>query len=396
MMCSANQPTTSRRSHVRRIRPEDRCPTSSKQKNPLNELSESDTDRTVSLSASSRSSSPQSKQRPQHRASTPATSHFQRKLCPITGELRNISSDYHVFSTILGKGHYGCVRECEHRHTRKIYACKSVDKTKIRRIDHLRREVVLLSMMDHDNVMGMIDCYEDSRFVHIVTERYTGGELFDKISEKTTPDGCFDERRAANIIKSLLEAVAYLHENDIAHRDIKPENILFETSAEDSDVKLIDFGLSRTHHDGDALMTNPVGTAYYMSPEVLGNGNGYDKSCDVWSLGTIAYILLCGYPPFNGDTDPDIFEAIRRGKFSFHERAWAGKSDDAKDFISYLLDVNTNTRPKADEALDHVWIRNYSDVDEKEQDVKRHDDLVARIQSLRCSIKKFKKSAVLR
>lgn len=209
--------------------------------------------------------------------------------------------------------------------------------------------------MDHDGIMKMVDCYEDAKFVHIVTERYTGGELFDKISEKTTSKGCLEEEDAVAIIKTLLEAVAYLHSNDIVHRDIKPENILFESSRDDSAVKLIDFGLSRKHKkSGEALMNNPVGTAYYMAPEVL--KGAYDQSCDIWSIGTIVYITLCGYPPFNGGTDPQIFDAIKRGTFEFPKAAWAFKSEEVKDFIKCLLRMDPNKRLTANEALKHPWI----------------------------------------
>lgn len=243
--------------------------------------------------------------------------------------------------------------------------------------------------------------------MHIVTERYTGGELFDAIADATSKDGCFDETRAAKIIKQLLEAVAYLHENDIAHRDIKPENILFESSSEDSDsIKLIDFGLSRTHNsEREELMSNPVGTAYYMSPELL--EGKYDKSCDVWSIGTIVYILLCGYPPFNGETDPDIFEAIQKGQFCFPKASWSNKSDACKEFIRYLLDMDVSTRPTAKEALSHPWLQRYApsqhvvapisrtNVNAENEDVTKHEDLMARIQSLRMNISKFRKSIVV-
>jgi len=270
---------------------------------------------------------------------------------------------------------------------------KSIDKTKIRRLDHLQREVYLLHKMDHVGIMKMVDCYEDAQFVHIVTERYTGGELFDKITEYTTPTGCFSERKAAGIIKSLLEAVAYLHENDIIHRDIKPENILFKSTSSSNredgvaDIKLIDFGLSRMHRPGvDAPMTNPVGTAYYMSPELL--NCKYDKACDVWSIGTIAYILLCGFPPFNGDTDADIFDCIKKGKFEFTRDAWFTKSKDSKDFIKCLLRMDPESRLTAKEALDHDWIRNNT------SGVTKHEEVMARIQMLRLTIQKFKKSVV--
>lgn len=315
---------------------------------------------------------------------------LQKKICPVTGVLREISADYHIFSTVLGKGHYGCVRECEHRRTRQIYAVKSVDKSKIRRLDHLKREVYLLSKMDHTSVMKMVDCYEDVRFVHIVTERCTGGELFDKIADNTSVNGCFSEKKTAGIIKSLLEAVAYLHKNEIVHRDIKPENILFESSQEDAAIKLIDFGLSRRHKAGDPLMNNPVGTAYYMAPELL--EGRYDKVCDVWSIGTIVYIMLCGYPPFNGDTDPDIFEAIKNGRFGFPSQVWKKISDEAKNFIMLLMEHDPTSRMTAEEALNHPWIRQQCDAATNGNDGRQQEDLSARIQQLRRTISKLKKS----
>ena len=280
------------------------------------------------------------------------------ELCPVTGNYADILDDYHVFPRILGSGHYGCVRECVHKATRQSFAVKSIEKAKIGRFDHLRREVSLLSNIDHHGVMKMVDCYEDEKYVHIVSEKYSGGELFDKIIENTNSNGCFSETRAAVIIKSLLDAVKYLHECDIVHRDIKPENILFESNQEESAVKLIDFGLSRIHRQGDAPMSNAVGTAYYMSPELL--KGRYDRSTDIWSIGITAYILLCGYPPFNGGSDPQIHDAIRRGHFHFSGPGWNGVSEEAKDFIKRLLRRDPRKRLTAEEALEHPWIWNHA------------------------------------
>ncbi|KAL3762817.1 hypothetical protein ACHAW5_011275 [Stephanodiscus triporus] len=312
------------------------------------------------------------------------TQELQRRICPVTGRLSNILADYHIISTVLGKGHHGIVQECVHRRTRRIHACKSIDKSKIRRLDHVQREIHLLSQMNHHGIMKMVDCYEDAEHVHIITEKYTGGELFDEISENTSPNGCLSEEKTFGIIKSLLESVNYLHENDIVHRDIKPENILFESEQKDA-IKLIDFGLSRRHEKGEASMSNPVGTAYYMSPELL-KGN-YDKSCDIWSIGVVAYILLCGYPPFNGDNDNDIFESIKRGHFDFPNQAWSNKSDLARDFIKCLLRRDPRKRLTAKEALRHPWITKTT---HSERAVEKDEDLAARIQKLRCSIHRLK------
>eukprot|EP00573_Skeletonema_grethae_P002899 CAMPEP_0201691774 /NCGR_PEP_ID=MMETSP0578-20130828/4843_1 /ASSEMBLY_ACC=CAM_ASM_000663 /TAXON_ID=267565 /ORGANISM="Skeletonema grethea, Strain CCMP 1804" /LENGTH=375 /DNA_ID=CAMNT_0048177035 /DNA_START=52 /DNA_END=1179 /DNA_ORIENTATION=- len=277
------------------------------------------------------------------------------KLYPIMGRPSNILNDYIVFPTVLGTGHYGTVRECLHRTTGQSHAVKSIEKAKIQRLDHLRREVDLLASVDHSAVMRLVNVYEDMNYVHIVTEKCSGGELFDRIIDRTSDQGCFDEQSAARIIKSLLEAVAYLHANGIVHRDIKPENILFETSDEDSPIKLIDFGLSRRHVPGvEPNLSNPVGTAYYMAPELL--KCNYSTPTDIWSTGIIAYILLCGYPPFNGDDDREIFDAVSKGHFDFPSSGWRNKSPLCMDFVRSLLRRDPRKRCTAQEALMHPWI----------------------------------------
>jgi len=187
----------------------------------------------------------------------------------------------------MGEGAYGKVHECINRHTRCTVACKSMDKSKIHRLDHLRHEVYLLSTMDHPNIIKMVGCYEDAEQVHIITDKYDGGELFDRIVKNATSDGCLAEQSASCIIESLLRAVDYLHESNVVHRDVKPENILSESKREkNAEIRLIDFGLSRRHVDGEAPMSNPVGTAYFMSPELL--KGKYDRSADIWSIGIVA------------------------------------------------------------------------------------------------------------
>ena len=276
--------------------------------------------------------------------------------CPVTGRYSDINADYSISNLVFGSGHYGTVRQCIHRATGQAFAVKSIEKSKVNNINHLQREIHLLSTVKHENVMNMIDCYEDENSIHIVSEKFTGGELFDKIIARsnTAEIGCFSELEAARIIKQLIKAVAYLHENNICHRDIKPENILFESKDEDSRVKLIDFGLSRQAQQSET-MSNPVGTAYYMSPELL--KGSYDRATDMWSVGVVAYILLCGYPPFNGNSDYDIASAIRRGHYTFEDE-WSDKSNESIDFIKCLLKRDPRRRYTAEDALKHPWLQN--------------------------------------
>jgi serine/threonine protein kinase len=279
-------------------------------------------------------------------------SHFNEFL--VTGQYSDIFQDYDVCPQVIGTGNYGSVRECMNLMTGERFAVKTIDKSKIGRLDHLQREIELLQMMNHRSIMRLVDIYEDSDYVHIVTDKYSGGELFDKIINNTTGTGCLPEYEAARIIKSILEAVLYLHANGVVHRDIKPENILFESRQEGSPVKLIDFGLSRTHFPGEEPMRNAVGTAYYMSPEVI--KGCYDRSCDLWSIGVVTYILLTGYPPFNGSNDSEIYASIMRGNLVFESKVWGGLSHGARDFVRRLLCRDSSLRSTAQEALQHPWI----------------------------------------
>lgn len=181
------------------------------------------------------------------------------EMCPVTGVYADVSEDYYISPKVIGKGVNGIVRECTHRDTGGIFAVKSIEKAKVACLDNLQRELFLLTKVEHPSVMKMVDYYEDADCLHIVTEIYTGGELFDKIKERGRSYGCLSERKTASIIKSLLEAIVYLHDMDIVHRDIKPENVMFVSKHKYSDIKLIDFGLARRHKRGQKPMTAFIG-----------------------------------------------------------------------------------------------------------------------------------------
>jgi calcium-dependent protein kinase len=221
----------------------------------------------------------------------------------------------------------------------------------------LQREIMLLEEMKHSNIIQLVDVFEDDEYLHLVTDLCKGGELFDKIVDKASSgNGCFSEHQAAQILHQILTAVSYLHKRNIVHRDIKPENILFETTAEDSPIKVIDFGLARKHYanKGEPNMTTVVGTPYYIAPEVL--RKNYGKACDLWSIGVIAYVLLCGYPPFNGNNNAEVYESVRRGIYWFPSEDWKNVSSGAKDFISRLLQKDPRNRMTVDQALRHPWL----------------------------------------
>lgn len=186
----------------------------------------------------------------------------------ITGRLSNIEHKYRVDPRVLGSGHHGSVRECVHRSTGERHAVKSVRKTDPAvKPGGLAREIALLREMRHGRIVRLVDVFEDAEYVHLVTDLCEGGELFDRIVQKSTEDNgaaCFAERDAARIVRQILSAVRYMAEHNVVHRDLKPENVLFETKDEDSAIRIIDFGLARKHFgDMEPPMTTIVGTPYY-------------------------------------------------------------------------------------------------------------------------------------
>ena len=243
-------------------------------------------------------------------------------------------TDLYFIKNDLGSGSYGKVFQVKNKITGETRACKQLAIKHIQNYEKFMLEINILSKMDHPNIIKLYEVFEDKRYVYLVMEECTGGELFDKIIERLQNDSIFTEKEAAKIFKQMMMSIAYCHKEGICHRDLKPENLLLLNKKDDTNIKVIDFGLSNIFIDKqgkEIKMTSKVGTAYYVSPEVL-SGN-YDKSCDVWSAGVILYILLCGDPPFNGANDNEIYKKIKTKKFGYTNPLWSNISDEAKDLI---------------------------------------------------------------
>jgi len=273
-----------------------------------------------------------------------------------TTSLMDIRNVYKFDPKVIGNGVFGTVRVAVLKNNSyKKFAVKTIFKEKVQKNLHLlKRELEILKTLDHPNIVKFYETYQDDKFFHFVMEFCSGGELLERIADT----GCLNERESSIIMKKVFSAVKYLHEHGIVHRDLKPENFLFSHKGKDAEIKMIDFGLSRQfegNEDGLGLnMQTMVGTAFYVAPEVL-NGK-YDNRCDNWSLGVITYILLCGHPPFYGETTKEVFELVKKGKLGFHGRVWKKISKQAKDFISKLICVDLNKRMTAEVALQHVWL----------------------------------------
>ncbi|CAB9502579.1 MAP kinase-activated protein kinase 2 (Fragment) [Seminavis robusta] len=289
---------------------------------------------------------------------TQSANHYRKgnDFVMITDALSDVRINYHIDAKEVGHGHYGVVRKCRHRESGDSFAIKSIRKAKVSKIEVLKREIDILKEVRHPNIIQLEEVYEDERYLHLVTELCTGGELFDRIIAKTqSAEGHFSEHDAATLVRDILDAIRYCHSKGIVHRDLKPENFLFLT-ADDSPIKIIDFGLSRHDDSIQGIMKTKVGTPYYVAPEVL--RREYTNSCDIWSIGVISYILLCGYPPFYGDSDAQIFDAVKVGKFDFPSPEWDDISQLAKDFVVSLLKKLPKDRPTAEQAMKLPWLIN--------------------------------------
>ena len=264
-----------------------------------------------------------------------------------TGTLR----DTYKIGKILGEGAFGEVRLCTHRESGEKRAVKVLRKDAMDEDETaaMLNEINILRGLDHPNVVKIYEYFEDAKRFYIVTQFIEGGELFDEIIKR----GSFTERDAAVLLRMLLGCIAYCHSKYIVHRDLKPENVMLEGNKEFDQIKVIDFGTAQVF-DPSKTLKEQIGTPYYIAPEVL--KKRYGKECDLWSLGVITYILLSGIPPFNGVTDAEIMGAIKKGKFNFSNKVWNAVSQDAKDFISGLLTLDTAKRLTAEQALQTPWI----------------------------------------
>lgn len=210
--------------------------------------------------------------------------------------------------------------------------------------------------MGHKNILTLVDYFETMNNLYLVTDLALGGELFDRICRK----GSYYESDAADLILATLSAVAYLHDHGIVHRDLKPENLLFRTPEDNADLLIADFGLSRVMDEEQFhVLTTTCGTPGYMAPEIF-KKTGHGKPVDIWALGVITYFLLCGYTPFDRDSDFEEMQAILKADYAFEPvDYWRGVSDAAKNFIARCLTIDASRRMTAHEALQHPFVAGY-------------------------------------
>ncbi|XP_022930598.1 CDPK-related kinase 1-like isoform X2 [Cucurbita moschata] len=263
----------------------------------------------------------------------------------------------------LGRGHFGYTSSATAKKgplKGHPVAVKIIPKSKMTTaiaIEDVRREVkILRALTGHKNLVQFYDAFEDQDNVYIVMELCEGGELLDRILSR---GGKYSEEDAKIIMVQILSVVAYCHLQGVVHRDLKPENFLFTSKEERSTLKAIDFGLS-DYVKPDERLNDIVGSAYYVAPEVL--HRSYGTEADMWSIGVIAYILLCGSRPFWARTESGIFRAVLKADPNFEESPWPSLSSDAIDFVKRLLNKDYRKRLTAAQALCHPWLADHQDI----------------------------------
>lgn len=255
----------------------------------------------------------------------------------------------------LGEGQFAVVRKGINRSTGAIVAVKCIELSRLTKEDEdaLEVEVEVMRRLKHPNLVQFVDYFEDVDYNYLVMEMMTGGELFTRIVEKEK----YSEAEAQRLVRTLVEAIKFCHDLGIVHRDLKPENILLANPADDAPLKIADFGFAKFDLGNARNLSTACGTPGYVAPEIL-KGDKYGKEVDVWSLGVIAYILLCGYPPFHSSNQARLFELIKAGEFEFDEADWKDISVDAKDLIARMLTVDPLKRMTTTQTLSHAWLVN--------------------------------------
>lgn len=295
---------------------------------------------------------------------------------------------------ILGSGISGLVRLITHKSTGVKYAVKCLDLGLVETeegLQQLREEIYIMCQLDHPNIVRLEEVYESHSEIYLVQELCLGGELFDRLDEQ--PDYHYTEAQCARLVKQMLCSVRYIHSKGIIHRDLKLENFLFSNTSADSELKMIDFGLSKHFKFGE-VQHEAVGTPYTVAPEVI--RGCYDERCDVWAIGVITFLLLSGDPPFGGCGGPEslmqVRENILRGKFEFEpEEVWEHVSQEAQNFIEALLVTDPNRRPTAREVQKTTWLRQWASRERKHEDPKLNPNVVKSLVNFKeyCELIKF-------
>ncbi|CDQ59507.1 unnamed protein product [Oncorhynchus mykiss] len=249
----------------------------------------------------------------------------------------------------LGKGHFAVVKLARHVFTGQLVAVKVIDKTKLDTMatGHLLQEVRCMKLVQHPNVVRLYEVIDTATKLYLILELGDGGDMYDYILRH---EGGVAEDTAKVHFAQIVQSISYCHRLHVVHRDLKPENVVF--FRQQGTVKLTDFGFSNLFKPGTMLMTS-CGSLAYSAPEIL-LGDEYDApAVDIWSLGVILFMLVCGQPPFQETNDSETLTMIMDCRYTVP----AHISADCKDLISRMLQRDPSSRASLEEIENHPWLQ---------------------------------------
>ncbi|KAI4196027.1 MAG: hypothetical protein LQ346_003324 [Caloplaca aetnensis] len=312
---------------------------------------------------------------------------------PLSREGNAFRQQYRILQQ-LGKGHFATVYLCVERTSGMQFAVKRFEKRpgdSQSKTDGLQQEIGVLKAISHPNVLCLQETYDEDDGVYLVLELAPEGELFNTIVMKQK----LSEEESRNVFIQLFQGIKYLHERNIVHRDIKPENILLADKK--LSVKLADFGLAKIIGE-ESFTTTLCGTPSYVAPEILENSRHrkYTRAVDVWSLGVVLYICLCGFPPFSdelytAENPYNLSQQIKMGRFDYPSPYWDSVGDPALDLIDRMLTVDIDKRITIDECLEHPWVTGTATLNPADST----DGLTGAMDSLDFSKRKVKRERTL-
>lgn len=321
-----------------------------------------------------------------------------------TEDIRNL---YIFDKKKVGRGHFGSVRRakfiCD---SKRNYCVKTIVLQNLSADMYLlKRELEILRLMDHPNIIKFFDFYhkedsvtkynkvdakhykEKTEYLHFVMEHCSGGNLFEKLMREKG----FDEDYTRLILFQIVYAVNHLHNRGICHRDLRLENFLIMSKSKQNIVKLADFGLAKMFSSSE--LKTKVGNYHYVAPEIFVLNGVYTPQVDAWSIGVMMYMMLTGEPPFQGSTPDSIFSSIKSGSYSTSQKVWDNVSPACKDLVKSLLETDPSKRIKVQDIMNHNW---FNSVAAEYREIGSHNlkkDLLERFKSF-SKMSKFQKEIV--
>ncbi|XP_003724832.1 serine/threonine-protein kinase SIK2 [Strongylocentrotus purpuratus] len=257
----------------------------------------------------------------------------------------HIRVGFYDIDRTIGKGNFAVVKLAKHRITKSQVAIKIIDKSRLdeSNLKKVYREVQIMKMLSHPNVIKLYQVMETKSMLYLVTEYASNGEMFDYLDTH----GRMSEKEAKKKFMQIIAAVEYCHKRHVVHRDLKAENLLLDGNM---NIKIADFGFSNFFVPGEHLATW-CGSPPYAAPEVF-EGQKYDgPQLDIWSLGVVLYVLVCGALPFDANTLPQLKERVLAGKF----RIPFFMSQECEHLIRHMLVINPAKRLSIDQIKNHKW-----------------------------------------